>query len=72
MSSENRFFKNVDTIKFEGKDSKNPFAFKYYDENRNIAGKTLKSTFGLQPRIGTHSIIPVQIHLAQVPRLCLG
>ena len=42
MSSENKFFKNIDTIKFEGKDSKNPFAFKYYDENRNIAGKTLK------------------------------
>ncbi len=42
MSSENKFFKDIDTIKFEGKDSKNPFAFKYYDENRSIAGKTLK------------------------------
>lgn len=42
MNSENRFFKNIDSIKFEGKESKNPFAFKYYDENRSIAGKTLK------------------------------
>ncbi|HEA30219.1 MAG TPA: xylose isomerase, partial [Leeuwenhoekiella sp.] len=42
MSTTNKFFKNVDKIAFEGKDSKNPFAFKYYDENRTIAGKTLK------------------------------
>jgi xylose isomerase len=40
--SENNFFKGVDKIKFEGKESKNPLAFKYYDENRKIAGKTLK------------------------------
>ncbi|WP_031425284.1 xylose isomerase [Flavimarina sp. Hel_I_48] len=42
MSSDNKFFKNIDTIQFEGKDSKNPMAFKYYDENRKVAGKTLK------------------------------
>ena len=42
MSSKSEFFKNVDKIKFEGKDSDNPLAFKWYDENRKIAGKTLK------------------------------
>ena len=39
------FFPTVDKIKFEGKESKNPFAFKYYDENRVVAGKTLKDHF---------------------------
>lgn len=42
----NTFFPSVDKIKFEGKDSSNPFAFKYYDENRKIiGGKTMKEYF---------------------------
>jgi len=36
------YFKNIDKIKFEGRDSKNPLAFKWYDENRVVGGKTLK------------------------------
>lgn len=36
------YFKNIDTIKFEGKDSSNPLAFKWYDADRVVAGKTLK------------------------------
>lgn len=36
------FFKNIDKITFEGKESDNPLAFKWYDENRVVAGKTLK------------------------------
>ncbi|MBP6181361.1 xylose isomerase [Flavobacterium sp.] len=36
------YFKNIDTIKFEGRESNNPLAFKWYDENRLVAGKTLK------------------------------
>jgi xylose isomerase len=36
------YFKNIDTIKFEGRESTNPLAFKWYDENRIVAGKTLK------------------------------
>ncbi len=36
------FFKGIDRIKFEGRDSDNPLAFKFYDENKVIAGKTLK------------------------------
>ncbi len=42
MKSENKYFKNIQKIKFEGRDSKNPLAFKWYDENRIVAGKTLK------------------------------
>jgi xylose isomerase len=36
------YFKNIDIIKFEGRESVNPLAFKWYDENRVVAGKTLK------------------------------
>lgn len=36
------YFKNIDTIKFEGRESDNPLAFKWYDENKVVAGKTLK------------------------------
>jgi len=36
------YFKNIDSIKFEGRESTNPLAFKWYDENRIVAGKTLK------------------------------
>jgi xylose isomerase len=43
MSTE--YFKGIDKIKYEGPDSKNPLAFKYYDENRIIAGKSMKDHF---------------------------
>ncbi len=36
------YFKGIDKIQFEGVDSDNPMAFKYYDENRIIAGKSMK------------------------------
>lgn len=39
------YFPNIDKIKFEGKGSKNPFAFKYYDENKVVGGKSLKEHF---------------------------
>ena len=36
------YFKGIEKIKFEGRDSKNPLAFKWYDENAIVAGKTMK------------------------------
>jgi len=39
------YFKNISKIPFEGKDSKNPLAFKYYDENKMIAGKKMIDHF---------------------------
>lgn len=36
------FFPGIGKIKFEGKDSRNPMAFKWYDENKVVAGKTMK------------------------------
>ena len=36
------YFKGVDKIKFEGRDSRDPMAFKWYDENLVVRGKKLK------------------------------
>jgi len=36
------FFKDIPVIQYEGKTSKNPFAFKYYNPEKKIAGKTMK------------------------------
>ncbi len=33
------YFQDIPPIKFEGKDSKNPLAFKYYQADRKILGK---------------------------------
>lgn len=36
------YFSNVPVIKYEGKDSKNAFAFKYYNPDEVIGGKTMR------------------------------
>jgi xylose isomerase len=36
------YFKGLGQVKYEGPDSKNPLAFKWYDENQVVAGKTMK------------------------------
>ena len=35
-------FAGIDKIKYEGPESKNPLAFRWYDENRVVMGKTMK------------------------------
>ena len=35
-------FPEVNKIKFEGPDSRNPLAFRYYDENEMVEGKSMK------------------------------
>ena len=40
MSQE--FFNGINTIKYEGPQSNNPLAFRHYDENRIVRGKSLK------------------------------
>ncbi|SFW72241.1 xylose isomerase [Sinomicrobium oceani] len=42
---EKEYFKGIGKIAFEGASSKNPLAFKYYDENKVIGGKTMKEHF---------------------------
>ncbi|TDO04866.1 xylose isomerase [Sunxiuqinia elliptica] len=36
------YFQGIDKIQYEGPESKNPLAFKWYDENRLVGGKTMK------------------------------
>lgn len=38
----NDFFKDIQQIKYEGKTSKNPLSFKFYNPDEVIAGKTMK------------------------------
>ena len=39
------FFKGIGKINFEGKDSKNPLAFKYYQADKKVSGKTMEEHF---------------------------
>lgn len=39
------FFKNIPQVKYEGLESDNPLAFRWYDENKIVAGKTMKEFF---------------------------
>lgn len=39
------YFKSISKIKFEGRDSRNPLGFRWYDENRKIGHKTMKEHF---------------------------
>ncbi|MES3016471.1 MAG: xylose isomerase [Bacteroidota bacterium] len=38
------FFKDISQIKYEGLQSDNPLAFRWYDENKIVGGKTMKET----------------------------
>ena len=44
-SSSKEYFKGIDPIKFEGKESDNPLAFKYYNPSQIVAGKTMREHF---------------------------
>jgi xylose isomerase len=39
------YFNGIGKIKFEGKDSKNPLSFKWYDENKIVFNKSMKEYF---------------------------
>jgi len=39
------YYKGIGEIKFEGKDSDNPLAFKYYNPEQLVAGKTMREHF---------------------------
>ena len=42
VTGQTEFFKGIPQIKFEGTGSDNPLAFRWYDENRIVAGKSMK------------------------------
>lgn len=39
---EKEFFKGIPAIQFEGRETDNPLAYRWYDENKVVAGKTMK------------------------------
>lgn len=39
------YFPGIGKIAYEGRESDNPLAFKFYDENRRVGGKTMKEHF---------------------------
>ena len=41
-TGEKEFFKGIGQVKYEGLQSDNPLAFRWYDENKVVAGKTMK------------------------------
>ena len=45
ISKPRTYFKNIDVIKYEGPESDNPLAFRWYDEKKVIGGKTMKEHF---------------------------
>ncbi len=44
-TGDKEYFKGIGQVKFEGKESDNPFAFKYYDAKRKIGKKTMEEHF---------------------------
>ena len=42
ITGDKEFFKGIGQIKYEGPESDNPLAYKWYDENKVVAGKTMK------------------------------
>ncbi len=44
-TGDREFYKGIGKIEYEGKESDNPLAFKYYDANKMVAGKTMKEHF---------------------------
>lgn len=45
LKGDKEFFKGIGKIKYEGPKSRNPLAYRYYDENKLIAGKKMKDYF---------------------------
>ncbi|MFO7658308.1 MAG: xylose isomerase [Bacteroidales bacterium] len=45
LLGDKEYFPGIGKIKFEGKESKNSLAFKFYDENKVMGGKTMKEHF---------------------------
>ncbi len=45
LIGDKEYFIGIDKIKFEGKESDNPLAFKYYNPEQVVAGKTMRDHF---------------------------
>ncbi len=45
LLGDREYFKGISQVQYEGLESDNPLAFRWYDENRVVAGKTMKEHF---------------------------
>lgn len=45
VTGDKTYFPNISQIQFEGRESKNPFAFKFYNPEQVVAGKTMAEHF---------------------------
>lgn len=45
LIGDKEFFKGIGEVKYEGKDSDNPMAFKFYNPEQIVAGKTMREHF---------------------------
>ena len=45
LTGNKEYYKGIDVIRYEGKESDNPLAFKYYDPERVVAGKKMREHF---------------------------
>lgn len=45
LTGDKEYFKGIGTIGYEGPASRNPLAYKYYDENKKVFGKPMKEYF---------------------------
>ncbi len=45
LTGDKEFYKGIGTISYEGKDSDNPLAFKYYNPEQKVMGKTMREHF---------------------------
>ena len=45
LTGNKEYFKGINAISYEGKDSDNPLAFKYYDPKKVVGGKTMEEHF---------------------------
>tara|TARA_B100001175_G_C19509352_1_gene642801 strand:+ start:1509 stop:2834 length:1326 start_codon:yes stop_codon:yes gene_type:complete len=45
LTGNKEYYKGIDAIRYEGKESDNPLAFKYYDPERVVAGKKMREHF---------------------------
>ena len=42
LTETREYFKTIGKVKYEGVESNNPFAYRWYDENKTVAGKSMK------------------------------
>ena len=52
VKGQKEFFPGIGEIRFEGRESDNPLAFKWYDENRIVAGKNTVKISNLDRKKG--------------------